>query len=278
MSFLSSIGKKRQHTPDQLVGSWREAVVSIIRQHSLATTEEGSTSLHACTFGEASIVGSVSGSSISIDWDKINKSLTAIKGLLSRSTGDNNGDCISDQERAVEVSRIIQSEMVFPLCISPACMLHLPLEARKDVATVFNHLLRRNVGNFLEYLSGNTCIIDLLMDSFSQPYGLTCAPMLREVIRIELFSRYVLFSEGIWRFFEQYVLLPHFEVAAAAFDLVRELLHTNRSTPSPATHFMEVHKHKLIDKFNVRTLKQHSIYSVPSLSTVTSRRCICRSS
>lgn len=267
-SFLSSIGKKRHQTPEQLVGSWKDAVMSVIQQHNrLAAAAPGSeetagsdNNLQRCTFGEVIIGGATSGSSISSELEMISKSLTAIKGFLGRPNGDFNGDSvtvgdsISDQERAVEVSRSIQSAAVFPLCLSPACMLLLPSDIRKDVSALFCLLLRRNLCSFVDHLSSNTHIIDLLVDSFSQPYALSCIPMVREVLRVEQFSRYVLFSEGgaaMWRFFDEYVMLQHFEVAAAAFDLVRELLHTHRSTPSPASQFMETHTLKLIEKFNV---------------------------
>ena len=197
---------------------------------------------------------------MSSELEMISKSLTAIKGFLGRPNGDLNGDSvsvgdsISDLERSVEVSRSIQSAAVLPLCLSPSCMLHLPLDIRKDVSVLFCLLLRRNLCSFVNHLSSNTLIIDLLVDSFSQPYALSCIPMVREVVRLEQFCRYVLFSEGgalMWRFFDEFVLLQHFEVAAAAFDLVRELLHTHRSTPSPASQFMETHTLQLIDKFNV---------------------------
>lgn len=284
-SFLSSIGKKRLQTPEQLVGSWKDAVMSVVQHHHLlaaaaALTEEtagSDSSLQRCTFGEVIIgggaIGTTSGqgssSSLSSELEMISKSLTAMKGFLGRPTADSNGgnsiavgDSISDLERSVEVSRSIQSAAVLPLCLSPACMLHMPLEIRKDVCTLFCLLLRRNLCSFVDHLSCNTPIIDLLADSFSQPYALSCAPMLREVLRVEQFSRYVLFSEGgavMWRFFDEYVLLQHFEVAAAAFDLVKELLlHSNhhRSTPSLASQFMEAHTLKLIDKFNVSSEEQ----------------------
>ena len=251
-SFLSSIGKKKQQTPEQLVISWKASVLAIVRHHELTPPDETShdSSLHSCTFGDAATNGAAAGSCVANESEKISKSLTAIKILLGITTSD----CIVDQERAVDVSQCIQSEGIFALCLAPDCMLHLSVDIRKDVAAVFSHLLRKDVANFVAHLSSDTRVIDLLVQSFSQPYALTCSPMLREVVRLEQFHRYVLFSEGVWRFFDEYVLLPHFEVAAAAFDQLRDLLSTGRGASSPAVQFMETHVVKLIDKLNVSTL------------------------
>lgn len=106
-------------------------------------------------------------------------------------------------------------------------MAKLEFEAKKDLATVFNVLLRRQVGArspTVEYIARNPSILDTLLKGYEQPdVALNCGAMLRECIRHEPLARLLLLSELFFNFFD-YVELTNFDIASDAFATFKDLL------------------------------------------------------
>jgi len=112
-----------------------------------------------------------------------------------------------------------------PLLISQ--LSKLDFEAKKDVAAIFNNLLRRTSGNrspTVEYLCRSTAILNSLVLGYENPdVALNCGTMLRECCRHESLAKIILTSPSFYNFF-QYVEFLNFDVASDAFSTLKELL------------------------------------------------------
>ena len=95
----------------------------------------------------------------------------------------------------------------------------LDFEARKDVALIFNNLLRRQLGSrypTVEYLCTRESILfDLLKGYEDHDIALNCGLMLRECLRHEALARILLQSNAFYQLFD-YVETPTFDVASDA--------------------------------------------------------------
>lgn len=94
------------------------------------------------------------------------------------------------------------------------------LKSKKDVAQIFNNLLRRQIGTRFptaEYISTRPEILRILIDGYdNQDISLNCGMILRECLRHECLAQVVLESDQFWRFF-QLVELSTFDIASDAF-------------------------------------------------------------
>ncbi|KAJ3337066.1 mo25 protein [Gonapodya sp. JEL0774] len=100
-------------------------------------------------------------------------------------------------------------------------------EARKDVASIFNNLLRRQIGTrspTVEYLQTKESILFSLLSGYeNQEIALNCGMILRECIRHEVLAKALLVSPHFWKF-TQYVELSTFDTASDAFATFKDLL------------------------------------------------------
>jgi calcium binding protein 39 len=109
----------------------------------------------------------------------------------------------------------------------------LPFEARKDVAQVFNNLIRKNWEGFADYVAGDPLMVKNMIGAYGNPdIALLCGSMLRECIRYESLARMTMYDETLWLFFDNYVHLPNFDVASDAFATLRDLLTRNKAVAS----------------------------------------------
>ena len=96
----------------------------------------------------------------------------------------------------------------------------LEFEAKKDVAQIFNNLLRRQIGTRFptaETISTKPEILKILVDGYdNQDISLNCGMILRECIRHDCLAKIVLESLDFWRFFHL-VELSTFDIASDAF-------------------------------------------------------------
>ncbi|VDN35144.1 unnamed protein product [Gongylonema pulchrum] len=103
----------------------------------------------------------------------------------------------------------------------------LDFEAKKDVAQIFNNLLRRQIGTrspTVEYVHSRPQMLDALVRGYeSQDIAVTCGSMLRECIRHENLAKLVLRSSSFYNFFS-YVELSTFDIASDAFSTFKELI------------------------------------------------------
>jgi calcium binding protein 39 len=112
---------------------------------------------------------------------------------------------------------------------------HIPFEARKDSALIFNNLMRKNIAGFTTYVMEKFDVVKRLIEGYEHPdAALSCGSMLRECIHHSRLAESILKSEYLWNFFDSYVHFPNFEVASDAFNSLRDLLVTvtNKSISS----------------------------------------------
>jgi calcium binding protein 39 len=152
--------------------------------------------------------------------EEVSAHLTAIKTMLY-GTGE--------QEPQSDVTTMLAQD------IYTNNLLHLLIEnlgkidfeGRKDVAQIFNNLLRRQLGTrspTVDHICQHPEIMTALLDGYEvQEIALNCGIMLRECFRHEQLARMVLHSDGFYKFFD-YVELSTFDIASDAFLTFKDLL------------------------------------------------------
>jgi calcium binding protein 39 len=106
----------------------------------------------------------------------------------------------------------------------------LPFEARKDTAHIFNNMMRKDLQKFSRYVFDNYAIVERLINGYSNAdTALNCGSMLRECVRYDEIARAILQSPLLWLFFDVFVHLRNFEVAADSFSTLKALLTTPRN-------------------------------------------------
>lgn len=107
-------------------------------------------------------------------------------------------------------------------------------EAKKDFTSIFNTLLRRQLGETryptVEYLAQKGEILLVLTKGYeNHEVALNCGTVLREAFKHEQLAKIVLYSPVFWSFFD-YVETGVFDVAGDAFSTfkVTSLPHTDK--------------------------------------------------
>nr|CAG4651874.1 EOG090X07E2 [Triops cancriformis] len=103
----------------------------------------------------------------------------------------------------------------------------IDFEGKKDVAQIFNNILRRQIGTrtpTVEYICTKPEILFTLVRGYEhQDIALNCGTMLRECARYEALAKILLYSEDFYSFFK-YVEVSTFDIASDAFSTFKELL------------------------------------------------------
>eukprot|EP01104_Vermistella_antarctica_P006222 TRINITY_DN16943_c0_g1_i1.p1 TRINITY_DN16943_c0_g1~~TRINITY_DN16943_c0_g1_i1.p1 ORF type:complete len:337 (+),score=91.58 TRINITY_DN16943_c0_g1_i1:266-1276(+) len=164
--------------------------------------------------------------------EHISGALAAMKVILY---GDNNTEPSADLTN--QLAQEVYSYDLISALISN--LDRLEFEAKKDVAYIFNNLLRRQVGTrfpTVEYITTNPHILDDLSIGYKNPdIALNCGSMLRETVKHEPLARLVLLGDKFWDFFE-YVEVSIFDIASDAFATFKELLTRHKTL---AADFLE---------------------------------------
>eukprot|EP00611_Tribonema_gayanum_P003087 TRINITY_DN12413_c0_g1_i4.p1 TRINITY_DN12413_c0_g1~~TRINITY_DN12413_c0_g1_i4.p1 ORF type:complete len:329 (+),score=137.67 TRINITY_DN12413_c0_g1_i4:121-1107(+) len=156
----------------------------------------------------------------------LSKRLVAMKEVLY---GEEDKEPV--EAKCKELSAALRGAGLMPQLIE--AMPVLPFEARKDVAQVFNNLVRKNHEGFADYVAENpTMVKDLILAYGNPDIAILCGSMLRECIRYESLARATLADDMLWLFFDSYVHLPNFDVASDAFATLRDLLTRNKAAAS----------------------------------------------
>lgn len=158
------------------------------------------------------------------------KSLNAIKGMLY-GTSDENEIVVAQLAQEIYNSNLI------PLLVTN--LIKIEFEAKKDVAQIFNNILRRQIGTrspTVEYFCTKPEIIVMLIKSYEKPeIALNCGSMLRECARYEALAKIVLQSPEFYLFFS-YVEVSTFDIASDAFSSFKDLLTRHKQL---AAEFLE---------------------------------------
>lgn len=156
--------------------------------------------------------------------EKANEDLSkALAGMKVTLYGDQEHE--PNQDNIGTLANDIYSSDLIPVLLSN--LGKYDFEAKKDVVSIFNNLLRRQIGSrspTVEYICRNTVILDTLATGYeSQDVALNCGAMLRECTRHETLTKLVLYSPNIWKYFK-YVEVANFDLASDAFATFKELL------------------------------------------------------
>ncbi|RCN35900.1 mo25-like protein [Ancylostoma caninum] len=128
-------------------------------------------------------------------------------------------------EQVAQLAQETYNANVLPMLIKN--LPKLDFESKKDVAQIFNNLLRRQIGTrspTVEYLGARPEMLVLLVNGYQNgDIAVTCGHMLRECIRHDQLAKILLQHESFYKFFT-YVELSAFDIASDAFATFKVLL------------------------------------------------------
>lgn len=173
--------------------------------------------------------------------EDVSKNLVLIKNMLY-GTGD------TEPQTDIGVAQLAQelynSNVLLQLINN---LSKIEFEAKKDVAQIFNNILRRQIGTrspTVEYMCTKPDILFTLMKGYEKhDIALHCGSMLRECSRYEALAKIMLNSPDYYNFFS-YVEVATFDIASDAFSTFKELL-TRHKTLS--AEFLEANYDKFFE-------------------------------
>uniref|UniRef100_A0A8C4HV33 Calcium-binding protein 39 n=1 Tax=Dicentrarchus labrax TaxID=13489 RepID=A0A8C4HV33_DICLA len=145
--------------------------------------------------------------------EEVSKSLVAMKEILY---GTNEKE--PQTEAVAQLAQELYNSGLLSTLIADLQL--IDFEGKKDVAQIFNNILRRQIGTrtpTVEYLCTQQNILFMLLKGYESPeIALNCGIMLRECIRHEPLAKITLWSEQFYDFF-RYVEMSTFDIASDAF-------------------------------------------------------------
>lgn len=178
--------------------------------------------------------------------EDVSKNLVLIKNMLY---GTSDAEPQADIIVAQLAQELYNSNLLLLLIQN---LNRIDFEGKKDVAQVFNNILRRQIGTrspTVEYICTKPEILFTLMSGFvfcicvflwftlksfvfffsyeHQEIALNCGTMLRECARYEALAKIMLYSEDFYNFF-RYVEVSTFDIASDAFSTFKvKILYSN---------------------------------------------------
>ncbi|XP_032796675.1 protein Mo25 isoform X1 [Daphnia magna] len=147
--------------------------------------------------------------------EDVSKNLLLIKNMLYGT---------SDSEPQTDIVVAQLSQELYNSGLLVHLIQHLSrvdFEGKKDVAQIFNNILRRQIGTrspTVEYICTRPEILFTLVQGYEhQDIALNCGTMLRECARYEALAKILLYSEDFYNFFK-FVEVSTFDIASDAFS------------------------------------------------------------
>jgi calcium binding protein 39 len=173
--------------------------------------------------------------------EKISLNLSAMKFMLY-------GDA-ENEPKEVDISRLVDdlftSNLLLDLLVH---MREFEFEARKDVARVYDFVLRQRKAQSLEYVKSHQEILKVLVEGYTDSeVALNCGSILREVIRHEELNDLVL-NSALFDLFFDYVQLSTFDIASDAFATFKLMLTKHKVL---CAKFLDSHYDDFVTKYNV---------------------------
>jgi calcium binding protein 39 len=143
--------------------------------------------------------------------EKISLNLSNAKFMLY-------GDA-ENEPKEIEINKLIEDLFLNNLLLELLLNIKIfEFEARKDVAQIYNYVLRQRKQNSVEYVKQHNEILTFLVDGYTdQEIALNCGSILREVIRHEELNEILLNDIKLFEAFFEYVQLSTFDIASDAF-------------------------------------------------------------
>ncbi|XP_001949162.2 protein Mo25 [Acyrthosiphon pisum] len=175
--------------------------------------------------------------------EDVSKNLLVIKNLLY---GTADTEPLSDIVVAQLAQEMYNNNLLLMLVQN---LTKIDFEGKKDVAQVFNNVLRRQLGSrspTVEHICAKSEILFTLIAGYEhQEIALNCGTMLRECARYEALAKIMLYSKEFFNFF-RYVEVSTFDIASDAFSTFKELL--TRHKPLCA-EFLEINYDKVFTHY-----------------------------
>lgn len=154
--------------------------------------------------------------------EDVSRYLVMIKNMLYGNGGDQEQH--TDIGVATLAQEIYNTRILLMLIDNLA---KIEFEGKKDVASIFNNIVRRQIGTrspTVEHICTRPEILFNLMKGYeNKEIALNCGHMLRECARYEALAKIMINSEYFYDFFT-YVELSTFDIASDAFSTFKDLL------------------------------------------------------
>ncbi|CAD6187432.1 unnamed protein product [Caenorhabditis auriculariae] len=152
--------------------------------------------------------------------EDVSKLLQMVKNIIYGVEGQEpHGDQVA------QLAQEVYNANVLPMLIKHLC--RFDFESKKDVAQIFNNLLRRQIGTrspTVEYLGARPEILISLTNGYERAeVASVCGSMLRESIRHDHLAKILLYSDAFQKFFP-YVQSEIFDIASDAFSTFKDLV------------------------------------------------------
>lgn len=174
--------------------------------------------------------------------EEVNRWLQAVKGIIYGQEGQE-----PHTEQVAQLAQETYNANVLPLLIKN--LTKLDFESKKDVALIFNNLLRRQIGTrspTVEYLCARPEMLIVLVHGYEAPeIAVTCGSMLRECVRHEHLAKIILQHPVFYQFF-QYVEVSTFDIASDAFSTFKELITKHKAL---CAEFLETNYDKFFESY-----------------------------
>ncbi|VDD96300.1 unnamed protein product [Enterobius vermicularis] len=172
--------------------------------------------------------------------EEVSRWLQAYKGIIYGLDGQE-----PHPEQVAQLAQETYNANVLPMLIKN--LSKLDFESKKDVAQIFNNLLRRQIGTrspTVEYLCARPEMLLVLVNGYeTSEIAVTCGSMLRECIRHEHLAKIILHNPVFYNFF-QYV--STFDIASDAFSTFKDLITKHRGI---CAEFLEANYDKFFESY-----------------------------
>ncbi|XP_078524256.1 calcium-binding protein 39 isoform X1 [Lissotriton helveticus] len=174
--------------------------------------------------------------------EEVSKNLVAMKEILY---GTNEKE--PQTEAVAQLAQELYNSGLLSTLVSDLQL--IDFEGKKDVAQIFNNILRRQIGTrtpTVEYICTQQNILFMLLKGYESPeIALNCGIMLRECIRHEPLAKIILWSEQFYDFF-RYVEMSTFDIASDAFATFKDLLTRHKLL---SAEFLEQHYDRFFSEY-----------------------------
>lgn len=202
-------------------------------------------------------------------YEDVSKCLVSIKNLLY-GTNDQHKDQQhhhqNESQTDIAVAQLAQ-EIYNTNLLSTLInnLAKIEFEAKKDVAQIFNNILRRQIGTrspTVEYICTKPDIIFTLIRGYEKhEIALNCGSMLRECARYDALAKIVLYSPEFYQFF-RFVEVSTFDIASDAFSTFKELLTRHKQL---SAEFLESEYDQFFDYYQKLLISENYVTKRQSL-------------